>query len=455
VFVGPERVYRAVRRDHVAGFEQFLREPWSVHLQRGGRLIPAAPIECPEQLLDLEPDYVFYEHERVPFASYPFEWPAEMLWSAASLTLDLAVGACDHGYGLKDASPYNVLFRGPQPVFVDSLSFEPRDPLVSTWLPYAQFVRTMLLPLVAHKHLGIPVDQMLLCRRDGLEPEEVLRWLSFGRKLRPPFLQLVTMPAWLGSRKSGDTALYQPKRESSPDKARFILRSLLRSLRGTLDSAAPPPMPESRWTGYMRNHSYDSDQFHAKEKFVGDALRFLPAGRLLDVGCNTGHFSELAARAGWSVVAVDLDPAVAGQVWRRASAGNLDVLPLAVNVARPTPPTGWFGQETASFLDRAAGHFDAVLMLALVHHLLVTDRIPLPEIVRLAATLTRDLAVIEYVDPDDPMFRLIARGRDHLHAGLTAAAFEEAFAGQFQIEDRLHQNGSQRRLYRMRKRHKG
>jgi hypothetical protein len=27
------------------------------------------------------------------------------------------------GFGLKDATPYNVLFRGAQPVFVDLLSF--------------------------------------------------------------------------------------------------------------------------------------------------------------------------------------------------------------------------------------------------------------------------------------------------------------------------------------------
>ena len=79
----------------------------------------------------------------------------------------------DDGIGLKDATPYNILFRGPDPVFIDVLSFERRNPGDPTWLPYAQFVRTFLLPLLANKYFGLGLDQILTTRRDGLEPEEV------------------------------------------------------------------------------------------------------------------------------------------------------------------------------------------------------------------------------------------------------------------------------------------
>ena len=47
-----------------------------------------------------------------------------MLHAAGALTLELAQGALEEGFGLKDATPYNVLFRGSRPVFVDVLSFE-------------------------------------------------------------------------------------------------------------------------------------------------------------------------------------------------------------------------------------------------------------------------------------------------------------------------------------------
>src|SRR3954471_13822093 len=120
-----------------------------------------------------------------------------MLHAGGVLTLLLARTLLADGIGMKDATPYNVLFRGPQPVFIDLLSVEKRDPGDPTWLPYAQFVRTFLLPLLANKYFGIALDQILTTRRDGLEPEEVYQWLKPSQKFLPPFLSLVSMPKWL------------------------------------------------------------------------------------------------------------------------------------------------------------------------------------------------------------------------------------------------------------------
>ena len=184
---------------------------------------------------------------------------------------------------------------------------------------------------------------------------------------------------------------------------------------------------------------------------MAQALADVKPARVLDVGCNTGHFSAMASRAGARVVALDGDAAVTGQVWRRAVAERLDIQPLVVNVARPTPATGWRYEECPSFLDRATGTFDCVLMLAVLHHVLVTERVPLDDVLRLAADLTRDAAIIEFVAPDDPMFRRIARGRDHLHAGLTRELFETACAPYFHIERSTRAEGATRALYLLRR----
>ena len=122
-------------------------------------------------VIENDPVLAVVEHERIPFQSFPYEWPPQMLYAAGCLTLDLAESLADEGLGLKDATPYNVLFRGPDPVFVDLLSFERRDPFDPTWLPYAQFVRTFLLPLLVAKHFGRRLDELLITHRDGLEPE--------------------------------------------------------------------------------------------------------------------------------------------------------------------------------------------------------------------------------------------------------------------------------------------
>ena len=151
-------------------------------------------------LYDAISGQMLVEHERIDFPSFPYEWPPEMLHAAGALTLDVARALLRDELGLKDATPYNVLFRGPEPVFIDVLSFERRDAYDPTWLPYAQFVRTFLLPLLANRHFGIALDQILTTRRDGLEPEEVYRWLTPLQRIRPGFLSLVTMPAWLGGK---------------------------------------------------------------------------------------------------------------------------------------------------------------------------------------------------------------------------------------------------------------
>jgi SAM-dependent methyltransferase len=239
---------------------------------------------------------------------------------------------------------------------------------------------------------------------------------------------------------------------SDPDRAKFVLASLLKRLRRSLLRLSPPAATSS-WTGYMTDlqHYSDSDA-QRKEAFVSAALAEAAPRRVLDVGCNAGHYSFLAAKAGAGVVAVDGDAAVCGRVWRGAREARLDVLPLVVNIAQPTPATGFLNQECPSFLDRASGGFDLVLMLAVLHHVLVTERVPLRDALALAARLTRDALVIEFVPPADPMFRRIARGREHLHEDLTVEAFEAACAECFTIVRREAAEHSPRTMYLLRRR---
>lgn len=154
---------------------------------------------------------------------------------------------------------------------------------------------------------------------------------------------------------------------------------------------------------------------------------------MLDVGCNTGEFSLLAARAGARVVSIDADEAAVTRLWRRAAADGVDVLPLVVDIANPTPATGWRNADRSAFLARARGSFDMVLCLALLHHLLVDARIPLADVLDLIADLTQRDAIVEFVGREDPMFRHIARGRDALFENVTVEAFERAAARRFSI----------------------
>jgi SAM-dependent methyltransferase len=403
-------------------------------------------------------EHGLWEHERIAFPSAPYEWPPEMLAAAGSLTLDLAEAALEDGFGLKDATPYNVLFRGAQAVFVDVLSFERRDPLDQTWLAYGQFVRTFLLPLAAQRYFGLPVNHLLKGLRDGIEPEMLYQWAGWLRRLTPPLLGLVSLPKWMAGRDDGNVQSYRSKPAGSPEQARFVLGALLRSCRRHLEALAPDEHKESVWSGYLDQKSlYSAAQLDEKERFVKEALD-LAMGlerrpvRVLDVGANEGRFSLLAARRGAEVVAIDSDAAVTGSTWRLAAAENLNILPLVVDFTRPTPAVGWRNRECASFLDRAAGSFDLVMMLAVAHHILVTERIPLEDLLDLADELSREYVLIEFVAPADPMFQRIVRGRNQLYAHFSPAWFEAAALSRFELVRSAKIDGLHRWLYLLRRR---
>jgi hypothetical protein len=457
-------VIRLVNQSGVEDLNAFLATKAAKLFQESGRLVRTKILEEPEATSVLGgpnpndvikgADYALVlEHERIPFQSFPYEWPPEMLHVAGLLTLDLAASLLVEGFGLKDATPYNILFRGPEPVFVDLLSFEKRAPNDPLWTPNAQFERTFLLPLLANREFQIPLDQVFTSRRDGLEPEDVYKLASSFRRLKPGFLGLVTIPTWLASRQNQDNLeIYKPKRLDDAEKARFILESLFGRSRRRLSKLAPREGRQSQWSDYMEsNNNYSREHLQAKVDFVEAALAEFKPSKVLDVGANTGHFSALAARSGADVVAIDYDPVVVGEIWRRARSEKLSILPLVVNLTRPSPALGWRNLECPSFLHRARGGFDAVMMLAVIHHMLVTERIPITEIIDLAAELTTDILIVEFISPTDSMFRRISRGRDHLFTDLTRESFEAACQRRFEIIRSQQIEQATRQLYLLRR----
>ncbi|MCI0621536.1 MAG: class I SAM-dependent methyltransferase [Acidobacteria bacterium] len=456
------RIFRFVNPQGLSALKDFLSTETAHRFQEAARLVSSRALTAedteslrgriPAQMAGIDAEWGILEHSKIDFPCFPYEWPPEMLHAAGVLTLDLAQAALKEGMGLKDASPYNVLFEAPNPVFVDLLSFEKRNPRDFTWLAYGQFVRTFLLPLALNKFCGSPLDRLFLAKRDGIEPGEVCRQLTLAQKLRFPFRTLATLPTWLAGKSSGNGTPARQRLARSEEQGRFILQALLRRARRLLDRLKPVPNQVSKWSSYESSNRYSPAGAQVKEAFVSEALREFRPKRVLDVGANRGRYSELAARQGSAVVAIDSDRVVMGELWRRARSQGLNILPLVVNLARPSPAMGWRNRESSSFLERAREHFDAVLMLAVVHHLLVTDGIPLAEILEASTELTRDLLIIEFVPPDDPMFRQLAYGREELHTRLDQELFETACRKHYFIVRSLQIEGSNRRLYLMRKR---
>ena len=407
---GP-RVLRTIRPECAEPALAFLHSALAQRWMAEGRLVATSVLDDSDA--DAPGGSLVLEHERIAFPSYPWEWTPGQWGAAACLTLELCEESLADGWILKDATPLNVLFRGPRPVFVDVLSFEKRDPESPLWLAYAQFVRTFLLPLAAHKYLGWPLSASLE-KRDGYEPADLYRHLSVVKRWTSPLRSLITLPRLLERRAPVRTANIR----QAPPVAAQILRGTLRSLRATLERLATAPV-ESRWSGYATHAPHYSDADHArKEAFVRQAIALASPGRVLDLGANTGRYSRLAAATGAEVVAWDTDVAASEQSWQEAQRNGDRILSLVADVARPTPAVGWRNSESAGLLERAYGSFDCVMMLGLFHHLLLMDQIPLPAVIQLLRDLTSRWAIVEWVPAEDSQFVELCRGRQTLYGHL-------------------------------------
>jgi SAM-dependent methyltransferase len=432
VFTSAGRILRYVHPHAAEGFRELLDSDFFHSAEADGKLVTSRTIEAAanEFGIAIEDGSVVAEHRAVPFVNYPFEWTAEMLHAAGELTLQLAGGALEAGFEMKDATPFNVIFDGPTPVFVDMLSFEKLRQPEALWRAYAQFVRTFVYPLIAFRSSGWAINEVFANHRDGLETERMMRILPGWRLGVPPALNEVALP-YLISKLFNLSYARRPARDRA--EAVKMQRGQLRHAQKVLDRCKPltPERPGGPYEAF--DESYSADAYSRKLSIVKAGLTAYRPRHVLDVGCNSGDFSLLTAENGADVVAIDSDSNAVGRLWRRAAAAEAKVLPLVVNLASPSPATGWANNETISFLARARGRFDCVLMLALAHHLLVTERIPLARILDLAAKLTRELLIIEYVDPQDTQFKKIARGRDDLHRDFNRESFERQAGVNFQI----------------------
>ncbi|MCC6364142.1 MAG: class I SAM-dependent methyltransferase [Bryobacterales bacterium] len=388
------------------------------------------------------------EHENVWFPSYPTEWPAGMLREAALTTLDLTQALLPCGLGLKDATPWNVLFRGPRPVWVDTLSLEERDPGDSIWLPLAQFLETFLYPLWIAQRSAIAPHELFLLHRNGVPVEIAWKSLGITGRLRPAAFHWLTLPHLL-ARLAPKPKYSKDRKLSDPSSAREVLRRMFASLRRAVEKTTPHSSTATHWNDYSVKCHYEERDRQLKRDFVHGVLKTWKCGRVLDIGCNDGEYSEMAARLGHEVVAVDADAGVIHRLWLRSCEHDLAILPLIGNVANPTPGSGWRNAESKSFLARCVGRFDGVMALALLHHLTITERVPLAMVLDLIAGFTRHSAIVEYVSPDDPMYQQLLRGRDHLHRGDSRHAFEAAAQQRFEIAASLPLPANRRFLYHL------
>ncbi len=422
-----------VRRIHPkAVAKTFLHSPRSAALVQEGKLVPFRFTDADTSV-----------SPRLPFVSYPFEWCDAQLYRAAQLTLDVSRDILADGYELKDASAWNVIFDGNRALFCDHLSFQP----VTTrqWWAFGQFARHFLLPLAASRQRGLKPHRTFSTWRDGLPPDAAREIFGASRYLTRYWPLMAKGKQGNGAANGGGSA------ESQGKPMHANLYSLCQHM---LDGAKPRAAGNSAWSRYTEERQHYTQQASDdKLRQVGAWLERVKPAWVVDLGCNSGEYSLLAATGGASVIAVDLDhDAIERIVLRHRESSAIH--PLICNLGDMVGGRGWCGGEFPSLMDRLAQRADVLLMLALVHHLAISEAISLDNVARMAAHITRDYLIVELLAPTDPMVQLLCRQRRRDPQDFSIAAQEAAFAAHFDVADSQPIPNTQRKLCLLKKKGK-
>ncbi len=395
--------------------------------------------------------FVTVRPEAIPFVSHPYEWSFSQLKDAALLTLRLQRLALRHEMSLKDASAYNVQFLRGRPTMIDTLSFE-RYREGEPWVAYRQFCQHFLAPLALMAKRDIRLNALLRSNIDGVPLDLAWSLLPTRCWLDRGLVAHLYLHARYQKRFEARAGGSGTEGASARPVSRSALENLIEDMRQIIRRLDWKPSG-TEWADYTSGDSYDEPSLADKQQIVRDFIRAIGPATVFDFGANTGVYSRIAAESNAHVVAFDVDPACVErnylEVRSHRDENEGKILPLCLDLTNPSPSLGFAHAERESLVAR--GPADLVLALALIHHLAISNNVPLPRIAEFFASLAPEL-VIEFVPKEDPKVATLLATRPDIFPDYTREGFEAAFSATYEIVETKPLSSSDRVLYRMKRR---
>ncbi len=430
------RQVNAVYREH---YDHLMESGLYDQLVEADMLVPHREVEVEPICPDLA--YRVLRPRQIPFISYPYEWSFGALKEAALLTLDLQERALASDMILKDATGFNVQFSRGRPVFIDTLSFE-KYVQGSPWPAYRQFCQHFLAPLALMSRVDVRLSGLLKSHIDGIPLDLASRLSPWSSRLSLSLLTHIHLHA------ASERKLASPRGTGGRLRmTRRGLKGLIQSLKGAVGALKWEPVGE--WSDYYDGDSYTDAALDRKAQLVKQYLEESGPSEVWDLGSNVGFFSRLAAESGGRVISMDADPACTELHYREIRGSGRDVLPLTVDLTNPSPALGWEGGERSALLSR--GEPDALLALALVHHLALGNNVPLGDLAQFFARLAPHL-ITEFVPKDDHQVEEMLASRSDVFRDYSQESFERDMGSFFETLDAQTLPESGRTIYFLRRR---
>lgn len=427
VFCAGENIVRAVMDSAIENFSAVSKSGILRKLADQGKLVDFADVTEKAPSLGLEQARILLSHPRIPFISYPYEWSFSLHKAAALAHLDLHLDLLEQGFTLSDATAYNVQFDGVRPVFIDHLSIRPYID-GEIWAGHRQFCMQFLNPLLMWSMLDLQPNHWFRGSLEGIAPEDLAKLIPLRKKLSWTVLTHVVAQAAMQNRSVKTTTGSAKYRNARLPRNGF--EGMLRGLRSTI-AKLQVPSHRTVWGDYARNTSYGEADALQKHAFVKEMVSSTRPDLVYDIGCNSGDYSISALEAGaGKVIGFDFDHGALEIAYRRALEDNLDLLPVWLDAANPSPAQGWNQAERAGFSSR--GKPDALLALAVIHHIAIGRNVPLDMAIDWLVSLAPN-GVIEFPHKDDPMVQVLLSQRPDIFPDYQVEVFENLLSARARI----------------------
>jgi SAM-dependent methyltransferase len=328
-----------------------------------------------------------------------------MLKKAALNTIEINQELIKSNLMLQDAYPWNITFKATEPVFLDVTSVIKESPTL-IWPAYEQFESFFARPLALMQYgLGKIARQAYLNQIEGISLPDYYKLLPFREKFRSPHIVLSN---FLNRRAQSNPNIkrkinnFVKLLNNRPCSTEIRIR-FFQSLHNKI-SALKNADHTDVWENYYKEIPQEWDK-NFKIEQVKMLLEKTKPSTVVDVGCNTGIFSSIAAEHNARVISVDSSERCIESLYHHAKTKKLNILPLLSDALSPTPGFGFMGQQFTTLWDRVKG--DVVFCLGLMHHLHIAGRQSFENIAKLFFHITNKWVIFEYVDKEDENNQLI------------------------------------------------
>ena len=393
LFEWQNRLYRAIHNDSAPLFDQLFNDGVIERLM-AKRLI----VHTEATNLSLSDYARVIGHERLPFVTYPYEWSAAALKEAALAFIDLNLELAGHGLATSDSHPWNTVFDGARPVFVDLGSIA-RLTQIDAVNMLAEFERWFYHPLCLMAQGQHRLARTFLYDPINCVNDSELRRLGLATDRKWSKLAGKYVSAAVNRWRRVTGMQRSPGVNETPNPRQW--RKMLENTRARVEAVALQDV-SSAWSGYYDDEFPpldQSQQWHGKHHALANLLKRLSPTTVHDVAGNRGWYSMLAEHLGSKVVCSDIDDPCLNALYRQARVHDLAITPVHLNLRNPSPNLGWSGREFPGAEARL--QCDCVLALALMHHLVFRAMADFDTVLDGLVTLTRQDLVLEFVSPED------------------------------------------------------